>query len=80
MVTSNPAKMLKLEESLGSLQVGREADVSVLEMRRGRFELRDNSGEVVVADELIAPAFALRAGVRWEADSPLVPPAMELAA
>jgi dihydroorotase len=80
MVTSNPAKMLKLEESLGSLQVGREADVSVLEMRRGRFELRDNSGEVVVADELIAPAFALRAGVRWEADSPLVPPAMEMAA
>jgi dihydroorotase len=80
MVTSNPAKMLKLEESLGSLQVGREADVSVLEMRRGRFELRDNSGEVVVADELIAPDFALRAGARYDADSPLVPPAMELAA
>jgi dihydroorotase len=62
------------------LQVGREADVSVLELRRGRFELRDNSGEVVVADELISPEFALRAGARYDADSPLVPPAMELAA
>ncbi len=80
MVTSNPAKMLKLEDSLGSLQVGREADVSVLDLRRGRFELRDNSGEVVVASELIAPSFALRGGARYDADSPLVPPAMELAA
>jgi dihydroorotase len=80
MVTSHPAKMLKREDSLGSLQVGREADISVLEMRRGRFELRDNSGEVVVASELIAPAFALRAGALHDADSPLVPPAMELAA
>ena len=80
MVTSNPAKMLKLEDSIGSLQIGREADISVLELRHGRFELRDNSGEVVVANELIAPAFALRAGARYDADSPLVPPAMELAA
>jgi len=80
MVTSNPAKMVKLEDSIGSLQVGREADVSVLELRRGRFELRDNSGEVVVASEMISPDFALRAGARYDADSPLVPPAMELAA
>jgi dihydroorotase len=80
MVTSHPAKMLKLEDSLGSLQVGREADVSVLALRRGRFELRDNSGEVVVASEMIGPEFALRAGARYDADSPLVPPAMELAA
>jgi len=80
MVTNHPAKMLKLEDSIGSLQVGREADISVLEMRRGRFELRDNSGETEIASELIAPAFALRAGARYDADSPLVPPAMELAA
>jgi dihydroorotase len=80
MVTNHPAKMLKLEDSLGSLQVGREADISVLDLRRGRFELRDNSGEVVVASEMITPAFALRAGALHDADSPLVPPAMELAA
>ena len=79
-VTSNPAKMLKLGDSLGSLQVGREADISVLELRHGRLELRDNRGETVVASELIAPAFAFRAGALHDADSPLVPPAMELAA
>jgi dihydroorotase len=80
MVTSHPAKMLKLEDSIGSLQVGREADISVLKLRHGRFELRDNSGEMVVASEMIGPEFALRAGARYDADSPLVPPAMELAA
>lgn len=79
-VTSNPAKMLKMQDSIGSLQVGREADVSVLDIREGRFELKDNSGEVVVADRYISPAFALKAGARYNADSPLVPPAMELAA
>jgi dihydroorotase len=80
MVTNHPAKMLRLEDSLGSLQVGREADISVLDLRRGRFELRDNSGEVVVASEMISPAFALRVGALHDADSPLIPPAMELAA
>jgi len=79
-VTSNPAKMLKMQDSIGSLQVGREADVSVLDIRKGRFELKDNSGEVVVADEYISPAFALKAGVRHDADSPLVPPVMAMAA
>jgi hypothetical protein len=34
----------------------------------------------VVASEMISPEFALRAGGRYDADSPLVPPAMELAA
>ena len=72
-VTSNPARMLGLEDSLGSLQVGREADVSVLEMRPGQFELRDNTGEGVTASELLMPSFALRAGKRHDVDSPLVP-------
>jgi hypothetical protein len=35
---------------------------------------------MVVASEMIGPEFALRAGARYDADSPLVPPAMELAA
>lgn len=77
-VTVNPAKMLRLQDSIGSLQKGREADISVLEILRGRFELRDNAGETVIADELIRPVFALRAGTRFDADSPLVPAPIEL--
>jgi dihydroorotase len=72
-VTSNPARMLGLQDSLGSLQVGREADISVLECVTGRFEMTDNSGESLIATEMLSPLFALRAGVRYAADSPLIP-------
>jgi predicted amidohydrolase YtcJ len=46
----------------------------------GRFELRDNSGERVEASEMIVPRFALRAGKRFDVDSPLVPAPARLAA
>src|SRR5262249_43533973 len=48
-VTSNPARMLKMEDSIGALLPGREADISVLDLLRGRFTLLDNSGEQVIA-------------------------------
>ena len=79
-VTSNPARMLQMQDSLGSLLVGREADISVLDLLKGRFTLADNSGEKVIANEMLTPAFALRAGRQVAADSPLIPPAALLAA
>ena len=69
-----------MEDELGSLDVGREADISVLDVLKGRFVLSDNSGDEVVTDTLIRPEFCLRAGTRHDADSPLVPPAIEAAA
>jgi dihydroorotase len=79
-VTSNAAKMLKMEDSLGSLQPGREADISVLDLLHGRFTLSDNSGETVIAPELLTPAFAIRAGKLMPSDSALIPPPALLAA
>ena len=79
-VTANAAKLLRMEDTLGSLGPGREADVSVLDMLKGRFLLSDNSGAEVVTDTLLRPAFCLRGGVRIDADSPLVPPVIEAAA
>jgi dihydroorotase len=79
-VTSSPARMVKMEDKLGALAVGREADISVLNLMRGRFTLSDNSGEKVIADQMLTPAFALRAGKQVIADSPLIPPAALLAA
>lgn len=75
-VTSNPATMVGMSDEIGSLQVGRAADVSVLEMLNGRFKLFDNSGVEVITDKLIRPAFCLRDGTRFDSDSPLIPPAM----
>lgn len=76
MVTENPAKMLGLTDRLGSLAIGRVADVTVLNDDRGRFLLRDNEDNRVVAERLLRPAFCLRAGERFDADSPILPAAI----
>ena len=79
-VTSNPARMLRMQDTLGTLQPGREADVSVLELLDGRFQLSDNSGARVTATQMITPRFCLRGGARHDAVSPLVPQPLRLAA
>ena len=76
MVTSNPAKMLGLTDRIGSLTVGYDADISVLSDTPGRFVLRDNEDYRVIAERLIRPVFCLRAGRRFEADSPILPRAI----
>jgi dihydroorotase len=79
-VTSNPARMVRMQDSLGTLLPGREADVSVLDILDGHFELKDNSGAVVAAPQMIVPVFALRAGVRHDSVSPLIPTPLPMAA
>ncbi|MFG1419224.1 amidohydrolase/deacetylase family metallohydrolase [Xanthobacter sp. V0B-10] len=76
MVTANPARMVGMSDSLGALEVGRIADISVLDDNRGRFLLRDNEDTKVVTDRLLTPAFCLRAGARFDADAPILPEAV----
>lgn len=73
-VTSNPAKMLRLDDKMGTLKAEREADISVVEIVEGDFQLSDNSGVKVATSQMIMPIFCLRAGQRFDATSPLVPP------
>lgn len=73
MVTTNAAAMLGLSSELGSLALGRVADVSVLADERGRWVLQDNESNQVVAERMLKPAFCLRAGVRYAADAPILP-------
>jgi dihydroorotase len=77
MATRNAARMAGLEGELGMLKVGGEADISVLHDHRGRRVMRDNEGTQVTTERLLQPAFCLRAGQRYEADSPLLPVAEE---
>jgi dihydroorotase len=76
MVTSNPAQMVGMADRLGALKPGYAADVSVLFDDRGRFVLRDNEDNRVIAGRLLRPAFCLRAGKRYDADSPILPQAV----
>jgi dihydroorotase len=73
MATRNAARMLGLEDELGTLRAGAVADVTVLEDRRGRFSLRDYSGTEVVAERVLMPELCLRAGRRVDADAPILP-------
>lgn len=73
MVTCNAAKMVGMENKIGTLKVGGVADISVLEDRRGRWVLEDNEGTQAVTDRMLAPLFCLRDGVRHEATSPILP-------
>jgi dihydroorotase len=74
MVTCNPARMLQMQDRIGMLQPGREADISVLDLLHGRFVLVDNSGETMVTNDLLTPVFAVRAGRVVASDSALIPP------
>jgi dihydroorotase len=79
-VTSNPAAMLGMSDKIGALKPGYDADISVLEISDGAFELADNSGVSVTAAQMIMPVFCLRAGERFDVTSPFVPPAVLVAA
>src|SRR5579872_7469594 len=76
MVTSHPAEMLGLADTIGALKPGMEADVSVLVEKPGRYILRDNEKTEVVSDGLLQPVFCLRAGVRYDAVASILPQAI----
>jgi dihydroorotase len=76
MVTSNPARMLGRADEIGALKIGRGADVSVIGERTGRFVLRDNENNEVIAERLLQPEFCLRAGARYDAVAPILPQAV----
>ena len=73
MVTINSARMAGLQDKVGSLTPGYEADVSVLNDERGRWVLQDNEKTQVVTDRMLTPAFCLRAGKRFDADASILP-------
>ncbi len=64
MVTTHPAKMLGMENEIGSLETGREADISVLHDERGSWTLQDNEKTKLRTDRMLRPYFCLRAGKR----------------
>lgn len=62
MATAAPAAALDRTGELGALRVGREADVTLLRLEEGRFQLTDTAGQVREARQRLVPVGALRAG------------------
>ena len=64
MTTCNPARVIHREDELGTLAPGRVANVSVLRVDEGDFELSD--GFETIAVDAAARAGRLRAGGRLD--------------
>lgn len=62
MSTANPAKAIGADHRLGSLAVGRQADISVLQMRDGDWVVYDILGAALRVDRALAPHLTLKRG------------------
>ena len=62
MATAAPAAALDRAGALGSLRVGGEADVTLLRLEEGRFELTDTAGTMREARRRLVPVGAFRGG------------------
>jgi dihydroorotase len=66
-VTSTPARVIGWDATLGSLEVGREADIAVIQLRDEPIVLRDSVGGEVTSEVRIVPRWTIRAGEVVEA-------------
>ena len=62
MTTATPAAYLGIEDKAGSLQEGRIADISVLDVIEGRWLLADATGKSRVGTEALVPVVTIKAG------------------
>ena len=63
--TAAPAKILGYEGTVGTLKPGANADIAVLELRDGNFELTDSEGSTVTTKRRLLAQMTLRDGRVW---------------
>ena len=68
MCTSNPAKAIGEEDRLGRLAIGRQADISVLQIKEGDWVVYDVEGEGLKVDKALVPALTVKLGQVFEPD------------
>jgi dihydroorotase len=60
--TINPARALHIEDKKGSLKPGMDADVSILELLSGTWELFDSEKQPLRVNKLLKPVMAVKSG------------------
>ena len=60
--TSTPAMAVRRQDGIGSMAVGASADLSVLELRTGHWDLPDAAGHTEVVERLLVPKVVIKAG------------------
>lgn len=61
-VTANPVRILKFPEKIGNLEPSAVADVTVIEIQNGSFDLLDSTRQKRTARQRIVPVATVRAG------------------
>ncbi len=62
MVTVNSAKVMRIVDRKGSLKPGMDADVSVLEIKPGRWQVPDTNKQPLDIEKMITPVMAVKSG------------------
>jgi dihydroorotase len=62
LCTVEPARAIRREDTLGHLAVGRDADLSVLDVVDGRWVYRDRDGDTLTGEKALVPLLTVRAG------------------
>ena len=68
MTTTNPAQALGMEDTLGSLAVGRPADISVLKEETGDWLFHDTEGNILRGDKALVPIVTVKDGESYSPD------------
>lgn len=68
MTTTNPARALGMEDTLGSLAVGRPADISVLKEETGDWLFHDTEGNTLRGDKALVPIVTVKDGEPYSPD------------
>ena len=68
MATANPASALGMQDALGSLAVGRAADISVLKEETGDWLFRDTEGDTLRGDKALVPVATVKGGEVYSPD------------
>jgi dihydroorotase len=66
MTTSKAAKAIGMESVIGAIAVGREADITVIDVIDGDYRFTDHTGAAVRAEVGIVPVVTFRAGTMVE--------------
>jgi dihydroorotase len=62
MSTINPANALQIANKAGSLKKGMDADVSVLELQTGKWELTDSDDQPLLTTTMLKPRITIKSG------------------
>jgi dihydroorotase len=65
MTTARPASVLGRADEIGALAVGRDADITILDLVEGDFSFTDTAGQAFRGGYGLAPVHTLRAGVSY---------------